>query len=131
MLALYRRKEGMAMFGKGVYQEEEILLREIIRSIDKKVDYTAREGEAPRFSVLLTVRGHQDSVSLNIEELKAAKTDMVKRHQIRQKIKSRYDHLDKSRYGEDILGLKPARLLRASPKPEPVAQRGFGRVPRR
>jgi len=103
------------MFGKGVYQEEEILLREIIRSIDKKADYTAREGEAPRFSVLLTVRGHQDSVSLNIEELKAAKTDMVKRHQIRQK----------------ILGLKPAKLLRASPKPEPVAQRGFGRAPRR
>ena len=119
------------MFGKGVYQEEELLLREIIRSIDKKVDYTTREGEAPRFSLQLSARGHQDMVSLNIEELKAAKTDMIKRHQIRQKIKSHYDHLDKSRYGEDILGLKPARLLRASPKPEPMAQRGFGRGPRR
>jgi len=119
------------MFGKGVYQEEEILLREIIRSIDKKVDYTAREGEGPRFSVQLSVRNHQDTVSLNIEELVAAKTDMVKRHQIRQKIKAHYDHLDKSRYGDDILGLKPARLLRASPKPEPMAQRGFGRAPRR
>jgi hypothetical protein len=71
-------------------------------------------------------------VSLNIEELKAAKSDMAKRHQIRQKIKARYDHLDKSRYGEDILGLKPAKLLRASPKPEPSAQqRGFSRSPRR
>ena len=46
------------MFGKGVYQEEEILLREIIRSIDKKVDYTAREGEGPRFNLQLSVRGH-------------------------------------------------------------------------
>ena len=27
------------MFGKGVFQEEENLLRDIIRSIDKKVDY--------------------------------------------------------------------------------------------
>jgi hypothetical protein len=120
------------MFGKGVYQEEETLLREIMRSIDKKVDYTAREGEGPRFSLQLSVRGHQDMVYLNIEELIAAKTDMAKRHQIRQKIKSRYDHLDKSRYGEDILGLKPAKLLRTSPKPEPSAQqRGFSRSPRR
>ena len=115
------------MFGKGVYQEEEILLREIICSIDKKADYTAREGEGPRFSLQLTVRGHQDMVSLNIEDLAAAKSDTVKRYQIRQKIKARYDHLDKSRYGDDILGLKPARILRASPKPEPAMQRGFGR----
>jgi hypothetical protein len=53
---------------------------------------------------------------------------MIRRHQIRQKIKARCEHLDKSRYGDDILGLKSAKLLRASPKPEPMAQRGgFGR----
>jgi hypothetical protein len=40
-------KEGF-MFGKGVYQEEENLLRDIIRSIDKKVDYTAKEGQGSR-----------------------------------------------------------------------------------
>jgi hypothetical protein len=69
---------------------------------------------------------------LDLEDLKAAKTDTVKRHQIRQKIKAKTDHLDKSRYADDILGLKPARLLKASPKPEPMAQRGgFGRGPRR
>jgi len=57
---------------------------------------------------------------------------MVKRHQIRQKIKARYDHLDQSRYGDDILGLKPAKLLRAAPKPEITTQRRpFGRSPRR
>jgi hypothetical protein len=56
---------------------------------------------------------------------------MAKRHQVRQKIKARYDHLDKTRYDDDILGLKPAKLLRASPKPEPMQQRGFSRSPRR
>ena len=120
------------MFGKGVFQEEESLLRNIIRSIDKRVDYSAKEGEGSRFTVHIKLRVHEDDVVLDLEDLKAAKTDMVKRHQIRQKIKAKTDHLDKSRYADDILGLKPARLLKASPKPEPMAQRGgFGRGPRR
>lgn len=119
------------MFGKGVYQEEEALLREILRTIDKKLDYTAREGEGSRFSLHVKLRNHEGDVSLDLEELKAARTDSAKRHQIRQKIKARCDHLDRSRYGADILGLEPAKLLRASPKPEPMMQRGFGRAPRR
>ena len=120
------------MFGKGVYQEEEALLREIIRSIDKKIDYSAREGEGSHFSLILTLRGHETVVLLDIEELHAAKTNMLKRNQIRQKIKSRCDHMDKSRYGEDVLGLKSQKLLRAAPKPEPrQQQRGFGRSPKR
>lgn len=119
------------MFGKGVHQEEEALLRDIIRSIDKKIDYTVREGEDTRFTLHLKLRGHENDVALDLEDLKIAKSDMARRHQVRQKIKARYDHLDKSRYGEDILGLKPAKLLRASPKLEPMQQRGFGRSPRR
>jgi hypothetical protein len=120
------------MFGKGVFQEEENLLRNIIRSIDKRVDYSAKEGEGSRFTVHLKLRANEDDVVLDLEDLKAAKTDMVKRHQIRQKIKARTDHLDKSRYEDDILGLKSARLLKASPKPEPMMQRGgFGRGQRR
>jgi len=120
------------MFGKGVHQEEEALLRDIVRSINKKIDYSAREGEGSRFSLHVSLRGHEVDVALDLQDLKAAITDMVKRHQIRQKIKARYDHLDQSRYGDDILGLKPAKLLRASPKPEPSFQkRGFGRSPRR
>lgn len=119
------------MFGKGLYQEEESLLRDIMRSIDKKIDYTTREGDGSRFTLHLTLRGHKSQVSLDLDDLKVARTDMAKRHQIRQKIKAKYDHLDKSRYGDDILGLKSARILRASPKPEPMAQRGFGRPTRR
>jgi hypothetical protein len=124
-------KEGF-MFGKGVFQEEENLLRDIIRSIDKKVDYTAKEGQGSRFTVHVKLGSHEADVMLDIEDLKAARTDMVRRHQIRQKLKARCDHLDMSRYAHDILGLKPARLLRASPKPEFTPQRsGFRRGPRR
>ena len=119
------------MFGKGLYQEEEALLHEILRTIDKKLEYTAREGEGSRFSLHVKLRNHEGDIALDLEELKAAKADMIKRHNIRQKIKARCDHLDKSRYGADILGLAPAKLLRASPKLEPTMQRGFGRAPRR
>ena len=120
------------MFGKGVNQEEEALLGNILRSINKKIDHTAQEGEGSRLTLRLTLRGHEGDLSLDLEELKQAKSDMVKRHQIRQKIKARCDHLDKSRYSEDILGLKVARLLRASPKPEPMVHRGgFGQGARR
>ncbi len=119
------------MFGKGLYQEEESVLRDIMRSIDKKIDYTTREGDGSRFTLHLTLRGHKSDVLLDLTDLKVARTTMAKRHQIRQKIKAKYDHLDKSRYGEDILGLKSARILRASPKPEPMTQRGFGRSSRR
>jgi hypothetical protein len=116
------------MFGKGVFQEEEILLRDIIRSINKKIDYTAKEGEGTKFSIHVRLRGHEADVVLDLEDLKAAHSDMAKRHHIRQKIKARYDHLDKSRYDADVLGLKSEKLLRAAPKPEPMAQRsGFNR----
>ncbi len=119
------------MFGKGVYQEEEALLREIIRSIDKRIDFSAREGQGSNFSLNLSLRGHETVVSLDIEDLKIAKQNMMKRNQIRQKIKARCDHMDKSRYGADVLGLKSEKLLRAAPKPEPRQQRGFGRSPRK
>jgi hypothetical protein len=120
------------MFGKGVHQEEEALLRDIVRSINKKIDYTAREGEGSRFTLHLKLRSHETDVSLNLGDLEIARNDMARRHQVRQKIKARYDHLDKSRYGADILELKSAKLLRASPKPEPSSQqRGFRRSPRR
>jgi len=120
------------MFGKGVNPEEEMLLGNIVRSINKKIDHTAQEGEGSLFTLRLNLRGHEGDLILDLDDLKQAKSDMVKRHQIRQKIKACCDHLDKSRYGEDILGLKVAKLLRASPRPEPMVHRGgFSRSPRR
>ena len=116
------------MFGKGVFQEEENLLRDIIRSIDKKIDFSAKEGEGTKFTVRVKLRNHEGDVMLDLEDLKAAKTDMIRRHQLRQKIKARTEHLDESRYGHDIMGRQTAKMLRAAPKLEPMAQRGgFGR----
>jgi hypothetical protein len=116
------------MFGKGVFQEEENLLRDIIRSVDKRVDYSAKEGEGSRFTIHVKLRGHEADVVLDLEDLRAAKTDMIRRQLVRHKIKSRCDHMDKSRYGADVLELKSARILRAAPKPEAPPQRGgFGR----
>jgi len=112
------------MFGKGVFQEEENILREIIRSVDKKIDYSAREGEGTKFTVHLKLRNHEGDVILDLEDIKSAKQDTIRRHQIRQKIKTRCDHLDQSRYGADILGLRSAKILKNSPKLEPMAQRG-------
>ena len=65
------------MFGKGLYQEEEALLRDIVRSINKQLDYTAREGDGSRFNLHVSLRGHESDVTLNLEDLIAAKTDMV------------------------------------------------------
>jgi len=112
------------MFGKGVFQDEENLLRVIIRSVDKKIDYSAREGDGTKFTVHLKLKNHQGDVMLDLEDLTAAKQDQIRRHQIRQKIKACCDHLDASRYGDDILGLRLARILKSSPKLEPMAQRG-------
>lgn len=115
------------MFGKGVHQEEELLLRDIIRSINKKIDYSAREGEGSQFTLHMSLRGHEGDVVLNLDDLIAAKEDQIKRHQMRQKIKARYDHLDSSRYGADVLGLRSAKLLRSAPKPEPMPSRSPNR----
>jgi hypothetical protein len=112
------------MFGKGVNQEEETLLRDIIRGINKRTDYWAHEGEGSHFTLHFAHRGHEGNLILDLNDLKVAKDDMAKRHQIRQKIKACCEHLDKSRYGDDILGLKIAKLLRASPKPELAPHRG-------
>ncbi len=79
-------------------------------------------------TIHVKLRGHEADVVLDLEDLKAAKTDMIRRQMVRHKIKARCDHLDKSRYGADVLGLKSARILRAAPKPEAPPQRGgFGR----
>jgi len=121
------------MFRNGVFQDEENLLRVIIRSVDKKIDYSTREGEGTKFTVHLTLKNHEGDVMLDLEDLTAAKPDQILRHQIRQKIKARRDHLNPTRHSDDILGLQSARILKSSPKLEPMAQRGgFNRsAPRR
>ncbi|MGH7888310.1 MAG: hypothetical protein ACREPG_10615 [Candidatus Binatia bacterium] len=62
------------MFGKGVFQAEENLLREIIRSVDKRIDYSAKEGDGTKFSIHVKLRNHEGEIILDLEDLQAAKT---------------------------------------------------------
>lgn len=90
------------------------LLRKIIRSVDKKLEYhlidPTQEG---RFSLRLSVRGRAGVVSLLSDDLRLAVTDDVRKNTIRQKIKSTRDHL-LSDYVVDVMGRKMTRMLKES-----------------
>jgi hypothetical protein len=90
------------------------LLRTIIRSIDKKLEYnfvdTTQEG---RFSLRLSTRGREGVVSLLSSDLRLALGDNVRKNVIRQKIKSTRDHL-LSNYVVDVMGKRMARMLKQS-----------------
>ena len=88
------------------------LLRNIIRSIDKKLEYNfidpTQEG---RFSLRLSTRGRVGIVSLLTQDLRLALGDNVRKNGIRQKIKSTRDHL-LSNYVVDVMGKRDARMLK-------------------
>jgi hypothetical protein len=87
------------------------LLRRIIRSVDKKLEYqfldSAHDG---KFSLRLTIRGRTGVVSLVTNDLRSALSDDVRKNVIRQKLKSTRDHL-LSNHVADVLGKKMARML--------------------
>ena len=89
------------------------LLKSIIRSIDKKLEYnfidSAQEG---RFCLRLSTRGKVGMVSLLTGDLRSALADNVRKNAIRQKIKSTRDHM-LSVYVEDVMGRKVAKVLTA------------------
>jgi hypothetical protein len=90
------------------------LLRVIIRSIDKKLEYNfidpTQEG---RFSLRLATRGREGVVSLLSTDLRLAALDNVRKNAIRQKIKSTRDHL-LSNYVVDVMGKRVAKMLKQS-----------------
>jgi hypothetical protein len=90
------------------------LLRTIIRSIDKKLEYhfidPTQEG---RFSLQLSTRGRVGIVSLLTQDLRLALADNVRKNVVRQKIKSTRDHL-LSNYVVDVMGKRDARMLKAA-----------------
>lgn len=124
------------MQARDVLKEDEATLREIIRTIDKKLDYTLRdgaEGGERNFLLHLVMQRREGDVTLSIDDLKAAKNDLVHRNEIRQKIKRLRDHMiGDAHLLKDVLGTKAARILQHSSKPEETFQRqGFRRSPRR
>ena len=90
------------------------LLRGIIRSIDKKLEYSLLDPtQEGRFSLRLTTRGREGTVSLRTDDLRMAVLDNVRKNVVRQKIKSARDHL-LSNYVVDVMGRKIAKMLKLS-----------------
>lgn len=90
------------------------LLRSIIRSIDKKLEYNLLDPtQEGRFSLRLATRGREATVSLRTDDLRFAVLDNVRKNMIRQKIKSIRDHL-LSNYVVDVMGKKVAKMLKNS-----------------
>jgi hypothetical protein len=90
------------------------LLRVIIRSIDKKLEYNLLDPtQEGRFSLRLATRGREGVVSLLSADLRLAALDNVRKNAIRQKIKSARDHL-LSNYVVDVMGKGMARMLKES-----------------
>ncbi len=90
------------------------LLRRIIRSIDKKLEYNLIDPtQQGRLSLRLSTRGRAGVVSLLTRDLRSALVDTVRKNAIRQKIKNTRDHL-LSNYVDDVMGRKMARMLTES-----------------
>lgn len=88
------------------------LLRSIIRSIDKKLEYNLLDPtQEGRFSLRLSTRGREGTVSLRTDDLRIGLSDNARRNLIRQKIKSARDHL-LSNYVVDVMGNKTAKMLK-------------------
>jgi hypothetical protein len=90
------------------------LLRKIVRSIDKNLQYSlAGSSRQGQLDLSLSARGKSGVVSLRSDALKSALTNDASKNTIRQKIKSARDHLLSS-YVSDVMGKKMARMLKDS-----------------
>ena len=88
------------------------VLRSIIRSIDKKLEYSlVEQTQEGRFSLRLSSRGREGVVSILTDDLRLAGQNAVRKNAVRQKIKSTRDHL-LSNYVVDVMGRKVARMLK-------------------
>jgi hypothetical protein len=105
------------------------LLREIIRSIDKRLEYSVMDqSQEGRFALRLTTRGREGIVSLKTADLRNAGENAVSKNAIRQKIKSKRDHL-LSQYVVDVLGTRVARMLKESAAVSAPFKPSFSRRP--
>lgn len=100
------------MIEREVVKQTAELLKGIIRSIDKKLEYSlVDQTQEGRFSLRLSSRGREGIVSLLTEDLRLAVLDNVRKNAIRQKIKSTRDHL-LSNYVVDVMGKKVEKMLK-------------------
>jgi hypothetical protein len=102
------------MIEREVVRQTAELLKGIIRSIDKKLEYSLMDQtQEGRFSLRLSSRGREDNVRKNA---------------IRQKIKSTRDHL-LSNYVVDVMGRRVAKMLKKARGTEDESRGSFFRRP--
>jgi hypothetical protein len=120
------------MTDREVLKDNEELLKAIVRSIDKNLEYRLLDDvHDARFSLRLSLRGREATVSLSMGDLKLAGLDTVRKNAIRQKIKSARDQM-MTTFVEDVTGKKFAKLLKQAGTNEETFKRPvFGRGPRR
>jgi hypothetical protein len=102
------------MTEREVGRENAALLRTIVRSVDKKLEFSfvdpTYEG---KISLRLSSRGREGIVSILADDLANAGRDAMRKNTVRQKIKSMRDHLLSSHVA-DVMGRKEAKLLKQS-----------------
>jgi hypothetical protein len=115
------------MSEREVVKQTAELLRAIIRSVDKKLQYSlVDQTQEGRFSLRLSSRGREGIVSLRTEDLRVAGQDSVSKNRIRQKIRSTRDHL-LSNYIVDVMGRRVAKMLKQSGGAEDESRGSFFR----
>ena len=97
------------MIEREVVKQTAELLKGIIRSIDKKLEYSlVDQTQEGRFSSSSVITRAGRNCFLLTEDLRLAVLDNVRKNAIRQKIKSTRDHL-LSNYVVDVMGKKVGR----------------------
>jgi hypothetical protein len=117
------------MTEREVLKQNAELLRGIVRSIDKKLDYSfIDQNQEGRFSLRLSSRNREGIVSLLTDDLRVAGEDAVRKNVIRQKIKSTRDHL-LSNYVVDVMGKRDAKMLKQAGGAKDESKPSFFRRP--
>jgi hypothetical protein len=120
---------GGSMTEREMVRQTAELLKGIIRSIDKKLEYSlVDQTQDGRFSLRVSSRGREAIVSLLTDDLRAAGQDNVRKNAVRQKIKSTRDHL-LSNYVVDVMGKRDARMLKKAGGSEEESRGSFFRRP--
>jgi len=102
------------MTEREVVKQTADVLRGIIRSIDKRLSYSlVDQTQEGRFSLRLSSHGREGIVSLLTDDLRMAGQNAVRKNMVRQKIKSKRDHL-LSNYAVDVMDRRVARMLKKS-----------------
>lgn len=123
------------MYAHAVPKGDEETLKQIIRSVDKRLSYSVLDGvdgKAPIFVLHLTSKAWEGTMNVGLHDLQAAKNDLVSRNKIRQRIKRLRDHMWDNRLVKDVMGTKVAGMLKEAGQQEAAFRPQFmRRSPRR